>query len=178
MGWPQLAPHCTPPPLAGWAEKIERTGTRKLVGLNKDREITYQLLSWAKQTQLREFNLIYCQLKQSAWILFSMHLTGIFLTETCGYCLLLFHCASLRKVCLFSLKHPLGSWGQQLDPPLAFSWSWTGTALAASLCTSGTAACTYFCWAHCQHCQCLNYQESPLGCITSGAISQVTNSRG
>ena len=36
---------------------------KKLVGQDKDKEITPQLLSQAKQTRLREINIIYCQSK-------------------------------------------------------------------------------------------------------------------
>lgn len=42
-------------------EQKGRTGLRMLQGWNKDGEITTQLLSWVKQTQLGEFNLIYCR---------------------------------------------------------------------------------------------------------------------
>lgn len=38
-------------------EKAGGKRARKLMGQNIDREITYQVLLWAKQTQLTEFNL-------------------------------------------------------------------------------------------------------------------------
>lgn len=34
------------------------------MGQNKDQEITYQLLSWAKEIRLEDFNLIYCPLAE------------------------------------------------------------------------------------------------------------------
>lgn len=48
-------------PQSRMEERIGRTGTRELVGQDKDREITLQLSLWAKQTQ---FGQIYCELIQ------------------------------------------------------------------------------------------------------------------
>lgn len=50
-------PRCSPTPFnrTGGENKI-----KKFVGQNKDREFTYRILPWAKQTQGK---LIYCQLK-------------------------------------------------------------------------------------------------------------------
>lgn len=68
VGWPRpTAKHpnsrtLTPLYPSGTGEKMGRTGARKLLGQDKDREITYHILSWAKQPQLGEFNLICCQL--------------------------------------------------------------------------------------------------------------------
>jgi len=59
VGWLQLAARhpssrLLAPHLSRTGEKTGRTGTRKFMGQDRDRKITYQLLSWAMQTPLRE----------------------------------------------------------------------------------------------------------------------------
>jgi len=64
LGW-MMGAHqsCTITPLLSWTGEGKQN--ERLVGRGKDREITQQLLSRAKQTQLGEINLIYCQSNQS-----------------------------------------------------------------------------------------------------------------
>jgi len=61
VGWPWLDSRCPPSrsitPLLSWTG--ERKYNKRLVGQDKDREITQQLLLGAKQTQLGEISLIY-----------------------------------------------------------------------------------------------------------------------
>lgn len=49
------------PPHSRTGEKMGRTGVRKLMNQNKDRKITYQLLTRAMQTWLGKANFIYSQ---------------------------------------------------------------------------------------------------------------------
>jgi len=49
-------------PSVGCGQTTGRTEAKKLIGQNKHREITYQLLSWAKEIQPVESNSIHCQL--------------------------------------------------------------------------------------------------------------------
>lgn len=57
-GWqPHICPAASPPSRTG--EKTGGKRARKLIGQNIEGEITYQVLLGAKQTQLRELNLLF-----------------------------------------------------------------------------------------------------------------------
>lgn len=61
MGWPWLAVICPPScSLVPHPQQQEKIRWKKLLGWDKDKDVTYQWLSWV--TQLGGSNLIYCQL--------------------------------------------------------------------------------------------------------------------
>jgi len=54
-------PSCSLTPVLSWTR--ERKPNERLVGQDKDREITRQLPSWATQTQIAEINLLLIKAK-------------------------------------------------------------------------------------------------------------------